>query len=166
MSEKPYEDITVQEVIDRADVGRSTFYAHYPTKQALLDAALGELRAVLASPGGHLLGFSVPLLNHVAEHRALGRALFGPARHSIVALHILTLLEEAIRRDLLQAGPPELPMPLEGYIRFAAGAYLAVVQWWLEQSEPMPPVALDRILRDLVLGAIRSQRPQAAASVA
>src|SRR5215467_5251306 len=44
MIEKGYEVITVQDIIDRANVGRSTFYAHYVSKQDLLRAGLKHLK--------------------------------------------------------------------------------------------------------------------------
>ena len=37
LNQKDYEAITVQEIIDLADVGRSTFYSHYESKELLLD---------------------------------------------------------------------------------------------------------------------------------
>ena len=43
LSKKRYDRITVQEIIDEADVGRSTFYAHFETKELLLDALCSEL---------------------------------------------------------------------------------------------------------------------------
>ncbi|MFC7245275.1 TetR/AcrR family transcriptional regulator [Catellatospora aurea] len=153
MSEKPYDQITVQDVIDRADVGRSTFYSHYVGKEALLDAALGELRAVLTSRGVPPLGFSLPLLHHVQQHRVLGQALFSSARHTFVAQRIVALLEEAIRHDLAKAGLTNLPLPPDGFVKYAAGAYMAIVQWWLHSAEPMPPAELDQKARGLILAA-------------
>lgn len=43
LEKKKYENITVQEIIDEADVGRSTFYAHFETKELLLDAMCSEM---------------------------------------------------------------------------------------------------------------------------
>ncbi len=43
LHQKSYESITVQEIIDLADVGRSTFYAHFDTKEALLEEVCQDL---------------------------------------------------------------------------------------------------------------------------
>src|SRR3954467_12831022 len=51
MLEKRYDTITVQEIIDRANVGRSTFYAHYLDKEDLLQTETADLVARLA---GHM----------------------------------------------------------------------------------------------------------------
>ena len=47
--EKGYETVTVQDILDRADVGRSTFYAHYRDKDELLLSSFEHLRTLLAS---------------------------------------------------------------------------------------------------------------------
>ena len=46
--EKKYESITVQEILNRADVGRSTFYVHFRDKDELLVSGFGELQSLLS----------------------------------------------------------------------------------------------------------------------
>ena len=43
VSRKRYEQITVQDIIDIADIGRTTFYAHFETKDSVLDAICTDL---------------------------------------------------------------------------------------------------------------------------
>ena len=47
--EKNYDSITVQEVLDRADVGRSTFYTHFQSMDEVLISGPQELRGILSS---------------------------------------------------------------------------------------------------------------------
>ena len=79
MIEKGYEATTVQDIIDRADVGRSTFYTHFADKQTLLASRLDDLRDALSreqqlalaargGAGARGLGFSLPMLEHVRSH--------------------------------------------------------------------------------------------------
>src|SRR5438552_11345004 len=45
--ERGFEALTVQDIIDRADVGRSTFYSHFKSKEDLLEGSVAMLRASL-----------------------------------------------------------------------------------------------------------------------
>ena len=81
MTEKPYESITVEDIINRADVGRSTFYTHYRDKDALLMDNLAGLRSILEQPAlaepatrRRLVRFSLPLFRHVHDEQRLARA--------------------------------------------------------------------------------------------
>src|SRR5262245_27540346 len=86
MIEKGYEVITVQDIIDRANVGRSTFYTHYTGKQDLLMRGLKDLsrnlrehqRVALGKKGAFPdrgFGFSLAFFEHVDSHRNVYHAI-------------------------------------------------------------------------------------------
>src|SRR5439155_9238418 len=83
--ERGYAAATVQAVLDRADVGRATFYAHFTSKEALLLSVFEELRESIrrelagitpakAARFGEGVGLLLPLFAHAAQHRRLYRA--------------------------------------------------------------------------------------------
>src|SRR5688572_17611341 len=77
MIDKGYEAITVADIAERANVGRSTFYAHYADKEDLLQESLRGLRQHLTTatprrqdadgPVHPALAFSLPMLHHMQE---------------------------------------------------------------------------------------------------
>ena len=87
--EKKYESITVQEILDRADVGRSTFYMHFQDKDQLLFNGFQYLQSFLeearvdtgTTPRNRyerIIGFSLPMFEHAQVYRRVNRALLGP----------------------------------------------------------------------------------------
>ena len=157
---KGYEAATVAEVCAAADVGRSTFYAHYAGKDDLKRRAMAaHLREVIArgsdGPGGSRpadpLGFSLPLLQHARDHLDLRRAQAGgPAER--IALEVLgEVAREHVRAGLAgtrAAGRDGAPP--EAVAAFVAGAWLALHAWWLDAGARLPPQEVDAIFRGLV----------------
>jgi len=96
MLEGRYDHITVQEIIDRADVGRSTFYAHYRDKEDVLTSEAERVLALLHldpdDTGGQQLLPSLSLFRHVQEQHHL--------YHALVRGHGVDLLYETGQRYL------------------------------------------------------------------
>jgi AcrR family transcriptional regulator len=155
--EKGYEATTTREIADRANVGRSTLYAHHSSKEGLLlhgldyvrDALLAAQRDADVNP----LGFSRVFFEHINEHRktylALVRSESGPA----ITGRLKRIVGEVVSRDLEQNGING-EVPRAALIQFIVGAFFSVLDWWLQQSPKLSPADVDRILRRLVLPAL------------
>lgn len=143
MLEKRYDTITVQEIIDRANVGRSTFYAHYLDKEDLLQSQAAEVIVNVGhltdhTAGGNQIIPSLELLRHFRESHDLIRALVrGRAIETVLksmqaqlSLHVETRL--AI--SLPPGSQPRVPLPVVG--QFVSGTLLTLFQWWLEREMP------------------------------
>src|SRR5216683_4662018 len=107
--EKNYDSITVQEVLDRADVGRSTFYTHFQSMDELLISGVHDLRITLnsalqqqrtpAKRHESVIAFSRAMFEHANEYRNVYFALLNTRAWPLVRQHLQNVLEELIRRE-------------------------------------------------------------------
>jgi AcrR family transcriptional regulator len=145
----PYDKITVADVLTRAGVGRTTFYAHFRSKDELLAHSVDGLRTWLeeaAQARGGPLAFLFPYLEHVDSHRAIYQSFVG--RESAEALQhhqrrmlIRLLNAEATRGRLPKRAQVDDAVP-GLWQEMAAGAILAVVLAWMERRISASPEAL------------------------
>ncbi len=139
--ERGWDGFNVQDLCDRADVGRSTFYLHFADKEEVLAdgfADLGkELHAELArcdSP--RPLSFSLGLLRHAQEHLRVFRALVGRRASHLVQANLRALVLELVREDLSARLPAGVRR--EATAAFLGGALFDLLIWSLE-TRPTPP---------------------------
>ena len=162
--ERGYGAVTVQALLDRADVGRATFYAHFTGKEALLLSLFAELQETLQrelagiTPAtvarfGEGVGLLEPLFTHAAQNRRLYRALLG-SRDGAALLHFLReALAAPLRTHLEQALGRHHPQPalrVELVVTAFVSAALGVLVWWLDANLPYTPAELDWELERLL----------------
>jgi len=137
---KGYEAITVEDICEEANVGRSTFYAHYTSKDDLRRSGLEHLRKelvnrqkdALAEPGNirdRSLGFSLAMFEHARDHIDLYRALVG-GRGGLVALGtIRQILSDLVRNELAATVDKKSAdvIPRELAVQYVVGAFMAVM---------------------------------------
>lgn len=159
--EKPYDEISVEEILGRADVGRSTFYAHFTSKDDLLERSLERLYALLmgaladepsaAERGGLARDPCRALFEHVAEYQDVGLALASGRGGVILREAIDAVLARALA-NTVRAKVAGLPRDL--VIRHLIGTFHTVLGWWFTAQPDMTPAAADALFRQLVLKAL------------
>jgi AcrR family transcriptional regulator len=111
--ERRYDEIKVADILERAGVGRSTFYEHFSSKDAILASSLNGPFEVLADSTGRPDNTAqlIALLEHFWENRALARGIFqGAARRKMTAL-LVGLIEQRMKIDGVEK-PVSLIIPL------------------------------------------------------
>lgn len=154
-----YDAITVEDICAEANVGRSTFYLHYGSKEALKRSGLEHLRVQLtamqnealeSSRGGASLAFGLALFEHARDHIYLYRALIGGSGEQIAFEGFKEILADLIRRefaDTINDGPDAAPPEL--IVQFAVGAYMSALKWWLDRGAEPSPWQMDELVRHL-----------------
>lgn len=168
--EKDYDKITVQDIIDRADVGRSTFYTHFLDKDDLLIGEMSVFRIDVAehfempAEGVNPLS-TIRIFEHVQQNYDLYRAMIGTdgielAKH-MAREKTSEHLEERVNQ-LLEMGHA-MPLPTPVIIQYLTGAIFGLITWWLDNKMPYPPQEMDAMFQKLVMKGLENLFEEAVA---
>jgi AcrR family transcriptional regulator len=155
--EKPYGEITMKDLLARADVGRATFYAHYRDKEDLLISLflgmIDHFEAIgLERNPGAVLPAAPYLLAHFAEAREFARALARAGKMEV----LLRACEARLRRNLEARLPPRADPPPAITAAVAAGAFTTVVSAWMNAGSQTPPDVLAGQLERLLAPGVKA----------
>jgi AcrR family transcriptional regulator len=157
--ERGYDRVAVEDISDRADLARATFYAHYPNKEAVLlsvsNRLTEDLMQQIAYQGGPWNVVRRDAIQtaykHAAEKADLYRACMSDARTRQAYLSILSRYAEQNFGDRLKAlnRQPRIPVPVMA--RGFVGAQLAILEAWLAGElqgdiEELASMALDLLV--------------------
>lgn len=165
--EKSYPAIVVNEILERADVGRSAFYAHFSNKDALLASKIEEMlhaappRALTPSVGplGNALGFSFPVFEYIGQCRHAAAAKMGRRGRLIVHQHLHRVLWEHIRdevRTALQQDDGRAAIPADLATNYIVTTFILVLNWWVESQSRLSAREVDDMFLALVVPALAS----------
>ena len=164
LAEKSYSKITVQEIIDAANVGRTTFYAHFETKDDLLKELCEELFGHIISSAmdcTHTHGLysdkDAPesvfchLLQHLQENDKNFIALLSCESSEMFLRFFKDSLNELIRFQFInQNRNANTDIPQDFLINHISGSFVEMVLWWIKGHRKQTPEDLDRYFRAVI----------------
>jgi AcrR family transcriptional regulator len=161
LSEKSYDEILVQDILDRAGIGRTTFYAHYFDKEDVLESITEQILTLFTQQIAHSSTRqrvipSLELFEHIYQSpnkhlRALMRGRAGEPLWEAMQTALGRAIEPALATLSAEAqrGSPPIPVPVIS--EYLAGAFLTLLKWWLAADMPYPPDQMEIIFQQLAL---------------
>jgi AcrR family transcriptional regulator len=161
--EKPIEEVTVQEVLNRAGVGRSTFYLHFRDKNDLLLSQLerfGEHMSTLLSVQKEKSLRVAPvaeMFDHVEQQRKLYCILRDAGRLTDFFDLAQGYFARGIEQRLIDSGRLSKLSKLELAARAnaLAGSLLSLLRWWMDRIEKEPAAKMDEMFHRMVWNGLR-----------
>ena len=160
--ENGYDAVTIQDITERADLRRATFYLHYKDKDELLLTVLQEtfdelVEQIGPAMQGDILGGKTQVepfritFQHVAENADLYRIILGGQGGAAIAHQIQAYLAATILKNMRSAPPQSFAIPTDVIANYLAGAELALIGWWLNSGQPYPIDDMARMAQQLML---------------
>jgi AcrR family transcriptional regulator len=166
IAEKGYEAVNIQEIAERANVARPTFYLHFDDKFDLLITSLIEFyeELVTRTPRFCRDGMEGQVFDptqiaaddftHVRQHEQLYRILLSEKGSIGVLMMIMAYLrnitESEILKDMSGAGDASI-LPTDFVASYLAGAQIGVTDWWLKQGQQYSPEQVAAMMQYMCL---------------
>jgi AcrR family transcriptional regulator len=156
--EKPVDKVTVQDVLDRASVGRSTFYLHYRDKNDLLLSQLEKFLEMMSTAlslrqeRSRRVAPVTELFAHIGNQNKIYRTL-GDSGHlteffELAQGYFARGIEQRLRETMQVSEFPQ--RELAARASALAGALLSLLRWWLDRGEKELPESMDRLFHRMV----------------
>ena len=156
LSKKHYNQITVGEIIEKADIGRATFYAHFETKDYLLKVLCEELFCHIfdATVDGreqhhHIFSCEAPssailhLLQHLQKNDHNILDLLGCENNELFLRYFKENLKDLIKNHpSLLCGEKPRELPDDYWLNHVSATFVETVRWWINNNMKETPEQL------------------------
>jgi AcrR family transcriptional regulator len=170
LEEKGFETLTVQQIIDRANVGRATFYAHFDSKDDLLASGFDNLRVSLkarqreavsrgTSIDERVFAFSREMFAHANEYRDVFRGMVGKESGATVQRLLHKLLVDLVRDDVKTTVQRDQE-GAEALAQFIAGGLFGLLIWWLNGKMGLSVAEINELFRKFAIPALNALKTQ------
>jgi AcrR family transcriptional regulator len=164
MQEQPFKSVTVQDVLDRAKVGRSTFYTHYRDKDDLFLSDVEDFWEMMSSmlerrgEDSKRVAPVRELFSHIAEVKNLREALVASGKARDVMELGQGQFARAIEKRLVKLCPAKEAKAgqFAAMSHALAGALFSSLNWWMDRGMPVSPEEMDDQFHHLVWSGVNA----------
>ena len=155
---KHYDQITVMDIVEHANVGRSTFYAHYQSKDDLLMSGFNHMldhlvEQIEIAPAGELNFDVTPLFAHAAGHFEIYRTLIWGTGFDLLIQDGHAAFSQKIEKRLASLTTTKIPIPI--LAASISGVLLVLLKWWLDEKMPTSPETMNEYFQTLMMPGVR-----------
>jgi AcrR family transcriptional regulator len=165
--EKGYDAVTIEDITEQADLGRTTFYLHYKDKEDLLVESIDSIAAELIArlpptawnvidprgeDGEWVMDAIRVTFQHAAENAQLYRIILRGEGANQTKRRLQAIIHQKAAElvsERLKDGSLQPRVPMDVFANYFAGALLATITWWLESDTPYPPEEMAEMFRTL-----------------
>jgi len=167
LKERDYPNITIQDIADRANVSRATFYLHFKDKDELLFKSMERIYDQLSAEYPpvtrdefinktytHNMDNSQSEYTHVAANAEFYKAMFGTHGSPQFMQMVRAYLENVTREHVLKPLAPQdgkTLLPLDFIAAFTAGAEIGVINWWLDNDLQYSPEQINQMMSSMCM---------------
>ncbi|MEE4194656.1 MAG: TetR/AcrR family transcriptional regulator [Anaerolineae bacterium] len=146
--EKGYDDVTIQDIVDRADLGRGTFYLHFQDKEeaiwSLIEREIHEEKVLVhhfatEQPGVVTLQAAFAnIFRHADQHRDLYTVMLGSKGSSALTNRVQDWLADDFYQEIehFSLTQNHKSVPLNIVAQIITGALTRLIMWWLNTDNP------------------------------
>ena len=164
LSTKSYNNITVAEIIDIADVGRATFYAHFETKDYLLKELCEELFCHIFDVANenksihrHIFECDAPesvflhLFNHLLKNDNNILKLLSGKNDELFATYFKASLNELVKKHIsITEYSEKLNLPQDFIINHISSTFVGTVKWWIDNGKKESPTEINEFFNAII----------------
>lgn len=149
LTEHDWDELTIQAICERANIGRSTFYLHFDSKDDLLSESLNDLRDALGTTSTkyaeqQLFAFLPGLLAHMRENRQVFRNVIGRRSGYGVERRFREMVFQLIVQGLVRQNIAQDLQPMQA--RWLAGGIVDLMAWWVDASDAPDMATLEKFI--------------------
>lgn len=146
MSEKNFDNITIQDISDRANVSRGTLYLHYTDKFDLLDKLIethiNKLQEMCESASAAEMDFidsSLMWFEYFESNYLFFSTMLASKGAPYFRTRFLEFLIDELRNDVNVTVGKNYGLSEDVILQFVGSAYVGIVEWWFTNGMPYPP---------------------------